>query len=97
MPLWYTVQLLQSVLQALAETLETLRKTHGHRLPVRVRQHEVVEQVFERLARDRHSQAAHVREIRSRQSARLMHLSEEHFARRPGSRTPAPNLPLQRS
>jgi len=51
--------------------------------------------MFERLARDRYSQAAHVREIRSRQSARLMHLGEEYFLRRPGGRTPAPNLSLQ--
>ena len=51
--------------------------------------------MFEWSARDRYSHAAHVREIRSSQSARLMHLGEEHFLRRPDGRTPAPNLPLQ--
>ena len=82
MPLRYTTQFPQCVLQADAQALETLRKADRHRLPVRVRQHEVVHQVIERLARERHVQASHVREVRGAQPAGRMHLAEVHFLSR---------------
>ena len=94
--LWHATQLPQRVLQPLAQTLEALREADRPRLPVRVGQHEVVDHVVERLPRDRHSQAAHPREVRRRQPARLMHLGEEHLLRRPVLRPPTPHLPLQR-
>lgn len=71
------------VLQALAQTRKALRKAHAHVLPVRVRQHEVMHQVVERLTRDRHSQTAHVGKVRRAQSPRFVHLREEHFLGRP--------------
>lgn len=55
----------------------------------------MVDQVVERLTRDRHPQAAHPREVRGRQPARFVHLSEEHFLRRPRQGPPLPHLPLQ--
>jgi hypothetical protein len=68
----------QRVLQALAQSLEGLRRAERNRLPVRVRQREVERQVGERLAGQRHFQAVHVREIGGRQVSRMMDLSEHH-------------------
>ena len=90
-------QLRQGVLQPVTEALETLREADRRRLPVRVRQHEVIEQVLEALSLDRHLQVAHVREVRGRQPARLMHLRKEDFLRRPGQGTPTLHLALQRA
>ena len=50
-----------------------------HRFPVRVRQHEVIDQVVERLTLDRYVQACHVREVRCAQPPGVMHLTEKHF------------------
>jgi hypothetical protein len=44
-----------------------------------VGQHEVVQQVCERLTLDRHLQFLHVREVRRAQPPRFMHLAEEYF------------------
>jgi hypothetical protein len=55
----------------------------------------MVDQMLEWLAGDGYAQAAHVREVRSCQSARLMHLGEEDFPSRTGGCAPAPDLPLQ--
>ena len=51
----------------------------------------------DRPADQHHPERKGILAVRGRQSARLMHLSEEHFARRSGERTPTPNLPLQGS
>ena len=95
MPLRYASQFPQRLLQSFAQTLETLREAHRRRLPIRVGQHKVIDHVLERLPLNRHAQVAHVREVRCRQAARLMHLGEEHFLGRPMQRPPAPHLPLQ--
>jgi hypothetical protein len=95
-PLRHGPQLPQRILQPFAQALEALREADRHRLPVRVGQHEVVDHVPERLPLDGHAQVVHVREIRRRQPARLMHLREEHFLGRPRRGPPAPHLPLQR-
>ena len=64
MPPWDGPQRPDRVLKALAQAGEALRKTQRHMLPVRIRQHKMVRQVGERLARDRHLQAGQVREVR---------------------------------
>ena len=85
----HAAQFPHGVLKPFAEALEALRKTDRDRLPVRVRQHPVVDQVVERLAADRHGQALHVGEIRGTQPPRMMHLAEEHFLRRTRRRSPS--------
>jgi hypothetical protein len=96
-PSRYTAQFPQGVLQALAQTLEALRKADRRRLPVRVGQHKVIDHVLERLPLDRHAQVNHVREVRGRQPARLMHLAEEHLLSRPRRGPPLLHLALQGS
>ena len=96
MDLRHAAQLPQGVLQPLAQTLVTLREADRPRLPVRVRQHEVVDQVFQPHATDRHPQLGTVREVAGTQPARMMHLGEEHFLRRPVQGPPLLEPPLQR-
>jgi hypothetical protein len=86
----------QGVLQPFAQAGEALREAQRHVLPVRVGEHEVIEQVRQRLALDGHAQAVHVGEIRGTQPARLMHLAEEDFLGRSMLRLPPAHAPLQR-
>jgi hypothetical protein len=79
----HAAQLPQRILQPLAQALQALRKTNRARLPVRVGQHEMVHQVWERRAGDGHLQLGAVREVRSTQPARRVDLGEEHFLGRP--------------
>jgi hypothetical protein len=95
-PLGHATQLPQGVLQPLAEAGETLGEAHADVLPVGVSEHEVVDQVGERLPRNGHSQAVHVREVRGGQPARLMHLGEKHFLGRAVLGLPPADAPLQR-
>ena len=88
-------QLGQGILQAVAEALEALREADRAGLPVRVGQHEVVDQVGERLAVDGHLQAAGVREVRGAQVAGLVGLAEEHLLGRPVQGPPLPDVALQ--
>lgn len=83
-------------LEPFTETLETLRETDRHVLPVRVRQHEVVDQMRERLAVDGHAQIVHAREVRGAEPTRRMHLREENFLGRPAGRLPVLDTALQR-
>jgi hypothetical protein len=83
-------------LQARAQTREALRKAHAHMLPVRPRQHVVVQQVLEPLAGDGDRQVPGPREVRGAQPARLVPLSEEDLLGRPVLRLPLPHPPLQR-
>jgi hypothetical protein len=85
------------VLKTFAEALETLGETERHMLPVRVRQDEVVHQVRERLAADRHAQIGHVREVRGTQPARQMFLREENLLVWPARGPPVFDPPLHRS
>jgi hypothetical protein len=96
MPLGRRTQLPQRVLQTFAQALEALREADRRRLPVRVGQHEVIDQVIETQPLDRHLQLVHRGEVRGAQPARLVHLREEHLLRRPGLRAPALDVPLQR-
>jgi len=88
-------QLGQGVLQAVAEALEALGEADGAGLPVRVGQHEVVDQVRKRLAVDGHLQAAGVREVGGAQVAGLVDLAEEHLLGRPVQGAPLLDVPLQ--
>jgi hypothetical protein len=79
MPLRHTAQLPQGVLQPRAETGETLGEAQHHVLPVRGRQHEVVDPVGEGLTLNGHPQVVQVGKVGGRQPAGLMDLGEEHF------------------
>jgi len=96
MTLGHAAQFPQGVLHARAQAGEALRKTQRHLFPVRVGEHEVVEQVRKRLTLDGHAQLVHVREVRRAQPARFMHLAEEDFLGRSVLRLPLPHAPLQR-
>jgi hypothetical protein len=65
-PSRHTPQFPQGILQAFAQTLEALREADRQRLPIRVSQHEVINQMLERLPLDGHAQVIHVREVRRR-------------------------------
>ncbi len=54
-----------------------------HRLPVRLREHEVIQQVHERLAGDDHFELAHIRIIRLTLFARHVYLRDKFLAVRP--------------
>jgi len=95
MHLRHTTQGGQSVLQAFAEALETLGEAERARLPVRVGQHEVVDQVHQRLALDGDAQVGRVREVAGAQPARMMDLTEEHLPGTAVQGPPALDVPLQ--
>jgi hypothetical protein len=63
MPPGNSPQFPEGVLQALTQRLEGFRRANRDRLPIGVGQREVVHQVGERLAGERHPQGIHVREI----------------------------------
>src|SRR5206468_1661990 len=63
MALWHAAQFPQRVLHSLAQALEAFREADRARLPVRVGQHKVVNQVRERDAVDRHAELGAMREI----------------------------------
>jgi len=86
MQLRHPAQFPQSVLQPLAKALEALGEAERAGLPVRVGQHEVVDQVLEHDPVDGHPQLGAVREVTGAQPAGVMHLAEEHL----------PGLPVQR-
>src|SRR5262249_61969071 len=96
-PRGYAAQLPQRVLQTFTQALETLRKADRYGLPSRVGQHEMVDQVLERLSLDCHPQIFHACKVRRPQPAWFVHLREEHFLRRSPEGPPAPHLALQRS
>jgi len=95
MALGDAAQLDQGVLQSFAQGLEALREADRHRLPVRVGQHEMVDQVVERLPLDADSQLVHRGEIGGAQPAGFVDLAEEHFLGRTAARTPAADVSLQ--
>jgi hypothetical protein len=94
-PLGNSSQFPQGVLQPFAEALEALGEADRAGLPVGVGEHEVVDQVIERFAGDRHAECSHVGEVALGESARLMGLCEEHLLGRPFEGTPPFDPPLQ--
>ena len=95
MYLGHAAEFPQGVLQPLAEALQALRDTDRAGLPVRVGQHEVVDQVLEQRAADRHVQLGAVREIAGTQPAGIMDLGEEYLLGRAGQGAPAADAALQ--
>ncbi len=57
----------------------------------------MIDQVVETQPLNRHAQLVHRGEVRCAQPTRFMHLRKEHLLRRPSLRTPALDMPLQRS
>jgi len=62
-PARHAAQLPQRFLESAAERLERLREADRDKLPIRVREREVIQQVVEWLAGDRDAQRVHVREV----------------------------------
>ncbi len=85
----------QGVLQPFAEALEALGEADGGGLPVGVGEHEVIDQVVERLAEDGDAALGHAGEIRFGEPPRLVDLREEHLLGRPFEDTPLFDPPLQ--
>jgi hypothetical protein len=95
MDLGNTAQLPHRVLEPFAETLQALGETDRPRLPVGVRQHEVVDQMRKRHAGNGDAQAAAMGEIRGAQPTRLVDLREDHFLGGSVQRSPALEPALQ--
>ena len=91
----HAAQFPQGVLQTFAEALVALGETDRARLPVRVRQHEVVDQVVEGRAVDGHPQLGAVREVTGTQSSRRMDLVEEDLLGLAVQGSPGLDPPLQ--
>jgi hypothetical protein len=75
-PMRHAAQFPEGILQSVRKRLERFRRTHRHRLPVRVGQHEVVDHVIEWLAGDGDVQGVHVGEVGGREVAGLVDLAE---------------------
>jgi hypothetical protein len=86
----------QRILITGAQADKTLRGTHGHVLPIGIRQHPVVHQVGEGHALDGHVQVVHGREVRGRQASGWMLLGEEQFLGRAMQGLPLAHAPFQR-
>ena len=97
MTLRHAAQREQGILQPLAEALVALGEAHRAGLPVRVRQHEVVDQVLQRPARDGHPQVGAVREVAGTQPPGVVHLGKEHLLGRSVQGPPLLDTPLQRA
>jgi hypothetical protein len=91
----HAAQFGQGVLQPVAEALEALAEADRARLPVRVGQHEVVDQVRERHATDGDLQAGGMCEVRGRQPAGFVDLAEEDLLGRPVDAAPLLDVTLQ--
>ncbi len=85
----------QGVLQALAEALEALGEADGAGLPVGIGEHEVIDQVVERLAKDGDAELGHAGEVALGEPTRLMDLREEDLLGRPFEGTPLLDPTLQ--
>jgi hypothetical protein len=85
----------QGVLQALAEALEALGEADGAGLPVGIGEHEVIDQVVQRLAEDGDAKLGHAGEVALGEPTRLMNLREEHLLGRPFEGAPLLDPPLQ--
>ena len=97
MPVRHLAQFPDRVLQPFAQALEALGIAHRPRFPVRVRQHEVIDQVRKALPLDGDAQLFHVREVGRAQSPRWVLLREEHLLGRSLGRPPALHPTLQRA
>src|ERR1700730_14664 len=96
-PLRYFSEFPNCVLKSFTQTLEALRKTYRSRFPVRVRQHQVIDQVRKALPLDRDPQFTHVREVGCAQPPRVVALGEEHLLYLSLRRSPYLHSSLQRA
>ena len=85
----------QGVLQPFAEALEALGEADGAGLPVGIGEHEVIEQVVERLAEDGDAELGHAGEVALGEPTRLMGLGEEDLLGRPFEGSPLFDPTLQ--
>lgn len=85
----------EGVLQTFGEALEALGEADGAGLPVGVGEHEVIDQVVERLAEDGDAELGHAGEVALGETSRLMDLGEEHLLGRPFEGPPLFDPPLQ--
>ena len=95
MPSRYSSEFPQRILQAVGQRLERLRPAERHRLPIRVREDEVVRQMFKAFFEDGDPQGIHAGEIRGRQVTRMMHLAEHNRACRTSRRPPLLDATLE--
>jgi hypothetical protein len=93
--LGHAAQLEQGVLKPLAQALETLGEADRAGLPVRVCQHEVVDQVVKQQTIDGHPQFGAVREVTGPEASRMMDLGEEDLLGVAVQRPPGFDPPLQ--
>src|SRR5664279_1773409 len=84
-------------LQPFAQAFEALRVTHRPRFPVRIRQHEVIDQVRKALPLDGDTQLLHVGKVGRTQAARWVLLCEKYFLGWPLRRPPSLYPTLQRA
>jgi hypothetical protein len=92
----HAAQFPQGVLQAFTETLEGLGEADRARLPVGVREHEVIDHVIERHSVNGHAQVVAVAEIAGSQPTGMMHLGKENLFGRTVLCPPLLEPPLQR-
>jgi hypothetical protein len=85
----------QGILQTRTQAGKVFPKTESDMLPVRMGQHEVIEQVRKRHPGNAHFQFVHRREIRCRQPTRSVNLREEHLLARALQRFPPPYPTLE--
>jgi hypothetical protein len=85
----------QGVLQPFAEALEALGEADRAGLPVGVGEHEVIDQVVERLAEEGDAELGHAGEVTLGESPRLVDLREEHLPGRAFEGTPPFDPALQ--
>jgi hypothetical protein len=83
------------VLESVHQRLERFRRTDRDRFPVRVRQHEVVDKVIERLTLNGDGQVIHRGEVGTGEIAGLVDLREDRLAARTERGPPLPHLPLE--
>lgn len=86
----------QGPLDAGRERLKRFAERHRHPRPVAVAEHELEQQVRERIAGDRHAEVGPVREIDRRLAPGHRHLLEEHLGLDAVPRPPVAKAPLQR-
>ena len=92
----HPAQFPQTLLYPFRQRLETLAEADPHRFHIRIRQHQVVEQMGEGHPAQRHAKTRHVREVALGHIPRPRILREIHLPLRPMDRPPRRDVPLQR-
>ncbi len=82
-------------MQTFGEALEALGEADRAGLPVGVGEHEVIDQVVERLAEDGDAELGHAGEVALGETSRLVDLCEEHLLGRPFEGAPEFDAALQ--